>query len=283
MYDKTWWLKTLLKNHKPSIPLKNAMALGGLPTEVKGLVGIQQDPEHHPEGDVWTHTCMALDTAAAKFRELAWHGNASAEVVMFGTLCHDFGKASTTQFSEGRWRALGHAQAGVDPTKTFLSRLGFDLEFIARIGAIVQEHLTPVELYKLNQNEVVSDSTIRRLTARLQPATIEELIAVSYADVWGRGQEKIGTFDEGEWLLRRVRWIQEEDHAKIPDAFTGKDLVNIGLTPCPDFGIIVKLGNQLRDSLGTDFVSAEWLLKIAKHTEGLQGQAKNTRAVESMR
>ena len=32
--------------------------------EVKALIGVPQDPDHHPEGDVWNHTMAVLDAAA---------------------------------------------------------------------------------------------------------------------------------------------------------------------------------------------------------------------------
>ena len=50
----------------PSIGLQLALDLGvveRLWPELHALVGCQQDPEWHPEGDVWVHTLMVVDGA----------------------------------------------------------------------------------------------------------------------------------------------------------------------------------------------------------------------------
>ena len=51
--------KLLVRAHEPSRGLEALCELGVLPKlfpELEALVGCPQDPEHHPEGDVWTHT-----------------------------------------------------------------------------------------------------------------------------------------------------------------------------------------------------------------------------------
>lgn len=117
--ERLWeeFKKLLLKSNKPSLGLKASDTLGILNyfPELKALKGVPQDSEWHPEGDVWIHTLMVVDEAA-KLRNGTELKNLS---LMFGALCHDFGKPATTQFQNGRWRSLAHDQAGILPTELF--------------------------------------------------------------------------------------------------------------------------------------------------------------------
>ena len=59
--------KLLLRAAKPSIGFRFLEETGQLRffPELDALRGVPQDPEWHPEGDVWVHTLMVLDAAAA--------------------------------------------------------------------------------------------------------------------------------------------------------------------------------------------------------------------------
>ena len=84
--------KLLLIADKPSRGLDLALDLGvveRLWPEMMPLVGCPQDPEWHPEGDVWVHTLMVVDEARSRIDGLA-RGPAAA--MMLGALCHDLGK-----------------------------------------------------------------------------------------------------------------------------------------------------------------------------------------------
>ena len=65
-----------------------------LAPELVPLADTPQDPEWHPEGDVWTHTLLAMDQAAPLLEGL---DRPRALAVMLATLAHDLGKPSTTR------------------------------------------------------------------------------------------------------------------------------------------------------------------------------------------
>ena len=125
--------KLLLQAARPSIGFPLARDLGIIDQvlpEMVPLIGCEQEPEWHPEGDVWIHTLMVIDRA----REL--NGDLDRPrliTVMLGAVCHDLGKPATTAFIDGRIRSLDHEQAGVEPTISLLDRLnvhtidGFDV------------------------------------------------------------------------------------------------------------------------------------------------------------
>ena len=76
--------------------------------ELAALVGVAQDHEWHPEGDVWTHTMMVID-AAARLRQQ----DDDDLALMLGALCHDLGKPASTVQQRGRIRSPSHDVAGI--------------------------------------------------------------------------------------------------------------------------------------------------------------------------
>src|SRR5438552_6944189 len=151
--------KLLLRAQYPSIGLKWLGDLGVIDQwfpEIKALVDVPQDPEWHPEGDVFVHTGLVIDGARKLLDDLPY---AKQVTVMLAALAHDFGKPATTEFVDGRLRSRGHEEAGVSPAKSFLDRLkihtleGYDVR--AQVIALVREHLKPGEFFK--KREEVGD------------------------------------------------------------------------------------------------------------------------------
>src|SRR4029434_3279677 len=115
--------KLLLVAMKPSIGLALALDLGVIDQvlpELAPLVGCPQEPEWHPEGDVWVHTLMVVDQARRRIDDLD-RGRALA--VMRGAVCHDVGKPAVPAFIDGRIRSMGHEEGGVAPATNLLDRL----------------------------------------------------------------------------------------------------------------------------------------------------------------
>jgi tRNA nucleotidyltransferase (CCA-adding enzyme) len=156
------WKKLLLLAGRPSLGLAAVREMGALRffPELERLAGCRQDPEWHPEGDVWTHNLLVLDAAAPLRGETE-----RPLALMLGALLHDVGKPDTTVFEEGRWRSPNHEAAGEAPARRFLDRLTLERDLIEEVVALVREHLKPAHLWK--ERERVTDSAIRRLAQRV--------------------------------------------------------------------------------------------------------------------
>ncbi|MGQ0541032.1 MAG: CCA tRNA nucleotidyltransferase [Blastocatellia bacterium] len=230
--------KLFLKAQKPSIGLKWLYDLGVVDQifpELKALVGVRQEPEWHPEGDVDVHTLMVADEARKLIDDLPYERQVA---VMLGAVCHDFGKPPTTVFADGRWRSHSHDEAGVEPTVSFLDRLGiftlngFDVR--DQIVQLVRYHLKPGEYYKAKSP--VGDGAFRRLARKVEP---DLLYRVSKADSLGRNpdwlpKEKWFGSEAQEWFIEKVRELQIEKKAPDP-ILMGRHLIEIGLTPGREF------------------------------------------------
>ncbi len=230
--------KLLLKPARPSIGLKWLYDLGvvsQLFPEMQSLVGVPQEPEWHPEGDVDVHTLMVVDEARKLIDELDYPRQVA---VMLGALAHDFGKPPTTEFVDGRTRSRGHDEAGVEPTLSFLDRLGiFTLDGYDVRGQVVQlvrYHLKPGEYYKAKS--AVGDGAFRRLARKVEPGL---LYRVAKADSLGRNpdwlpKEKWFGSEAQEWFFEKVGELQVEKSAPEP-ILMGRHLIELGLTPSPQF------------------------------------------------
>ncbi|MBR5265696.1 MAG: tRNA nucleotidyltransferase, partial [Clostridia bacterium] len=96
--------EALLTMAKPSEYFEKYKNSGRFP-QLDALVGIEQEPRFHPEGDVWNHTMLVLDRAA-QLRCKAENPLG----FMLSALCHDLGKVTATAVVDGRIRALGHEE-----------------------------------------------------------------------------------------------------------------------------------------------------------------------------
>ena len=228
--------KLLLLAPRPSLGFALALDLGvvdRLWPEFKALVGVPQEPEWHPEGDVWVHTLMVIDQARLRIAGL---DRGPALSMMLGAITHDFGKPMTTAVIDGRIRSPGHEEAGVAPATSFLDRLnvhsfgGFDVRH-AVLG-LVAHHLKP-SAFKKAQTPV-SDGAFRRLA---QKVDLELLALLAKADCHGR----TGHFDCSamDWFLERARAIGVEHAAPAP-LVLGRHLIALGVAPGPQMGTMLK-------------------------------------------
>jgi tRNA nucleotidyltransferase (CCA-adding enzyme) len=228
--------KLLLLPTRPSIGFAAALDLGvvaRLFPELEALVGCEQEREWHPEGDVWVHTLLVVDEARARIDDLPRHARLA---VMLGAVCHDLGKPSTTAFIDGRIRSLGHEEAGVRPAASLLDRLnvraidGYDVR--AQVLGLTAHHLKPGAWHKVRGE--VSDGAFRRLA---QKVDLELLARLAAADCRGRP----GDFDctAMEWFVGRARSLGVE-HAAPKPILLGRHLLDLGLTPGPRVGRILR-------------------------------------------
>jgi tRNA nucleotidyltransferase (CCA-adding enzyme) len=194
--------------------------------EIQALKGVDQDPEWHPEGNVLRHTCHALDYWAKNLRT----GNKEDDLITaIAILCHDFGKATTTEFVNGRFRAHGHEEAGVIAAEEFLHRLR-QYELAEQVTPLVGNHLAPVRPF--------TKRSIRRLSTKVK--RMDLLCLVSKADTAGRppldpteSHPQIEGFEQA--------WRELDIPIGGPKPLVGGGFfLELGLKPGPEFGPALK-------------------------------------------
>jgi tRNA nucleotidyltransferase (CCA-adding enzyme) len=241
--------KLLLQAPRPSIGFTLARDLGvvgRLFPEIHALIGCPQEPEWHPEGDVWVHTLMVIDQARQRIDDL---DHPRQVALMLGAVCHDLGKPPTTAFLDGRIRSIDHEQAGVAPAASLLDRLnvhslgGFDVR--REVLGMTAHHLKPLAFYKADPR--AGDGAFRRLALKVD---LELLARLALSDCLGR----TGDFDCSgiHWFLDRARALGVEHQAPEP-LVKGRHLLAMGLAPGPRIGEILRqvYEQQLDGTIGT--------------------------------
>ncbi|MBI1908509.1 HD domain-containing protein [Candidatus Uhrbacteria bacterium] len=288
------WRKLLMQSEKPSLGLHFAMDVGiieELHPEVLALAGTPQEPEWHPEGNVWVHSCMVVDEAAAIARREALDDD-TALTMMLGALCHDFGKPCVTRVEEGRVRSHGHEDAGAAPTKAFLHALAIGEDTRDKVVGIVRDHMKPFRLWheETEKGTAISDGAIRRLAARIDPATIAELVLVTEADFRGRGPFPVpgkpgefafpGEYHAGAWLRDRAKKLGVFGAA--PEHLVrGGEIIDLGYPPGPGVGQIVRLADDLRDE--KDFCHYNIVTLLREVPADQSGNRDAAQAIERMK
>lgn len=251
------WLKWAAKSTVPSVGLRflaDTEWLEHFP-EIAALRGTPQDPEWHPEGDVFTHTAHCCD-ALVKLPEWQAADEHSRIAWMLAVLAHDFGKPSATHeaLRDGRMRIVspGHEQEGVEPALKFLERIHAPHAIRDRVPPLVANHLAHMQQ--------VTDRGVRRLAKRLEPETILGLCVVVTADHSGRPPKPPCVPEGAKALLAKAEELRLQISAPKP-ILQGRHLIAAGMKPGKEFKAILDAAfeAQLEGQFG-DLEGAEaWL------------------------
>ena len=264
--ERVWgeWDKWATKSAKPSRGLAVLEETGWLRhfPEIAALRGTPQEPEWHPEGDVFTHTQLCCDALvrlgvwrdAEAFRRRVW---------LLGVLAHDFGKPATTVRGERRGVARiispEHEAAGGPLADTFLARIGAPHELADWVRPLVLHHL----VHHSGPKAEFGASQVRRLARKLAPATVDDLCAVMLADAFGRPplspQESVSLIEK---LRARSRELELQHLAPRP-LMLGRHLLALGQPPGPAFKPLLDAAfeAQLDGTFADEAGGLAWLRK----------------------
>lgn len=182
--------------------------------EVKAFQGVQQPPQFHPEGDVWTHVLLMLREMGKTSPELAW-----------GVLLHDVGKPPTFRVAD-RIRFDGHAEVGEQMARRILGRLRFSNDAVERICAIVANHMRFMDAQRMKA------STLKRF---IRQPHFEEHLALHRLDCLSSN----GSLANYEYVSQALAAMPEEV-LRPPRLITGRDLIALGHAPGPAFSSLLR-------------------------------------------
>lgn len=226
--------KAVLKADKPSVffeVLRNTDQLSFWFPEVKALIGTEQSPVFHAEGDVWNHTMLVLDCSAAKRSKVS-----NPTAFMLSALTHDFGKTVCSEVKNGEIHAYRHETEGLPLVKSFLSRITNEKALIRYVMNMVEMHMKP--------NMMTADNASIKATNKMfdQSAAPEDLIYLASCDNLGSVTAHERPSRE-PFLLSRYAVYRE--YMARPYV-TGKDLVEAGIAPGDKFSEILAYAHKLR-------------------------------------
>ncbi len=233
--------KLFLKSSKPSVGFELLRELGVLKyfPELQALINCEQEPEYHPEGDVWIHTLMCLDELAKILEKEKIEDEYKKLYLFYAVLCHDFGKPFCTKEINGKITSYKHESLGIEPTISFLEKLSNEKKFIEIVCSLVKNHLIPFQLYLSHSSE----KAVKRLSLKVN---IEDLCLVCLADCLGRDiEDKCKCYDAINWLNEKAKEL-EIHNEPIKQLVLGRDLIALGYKPSKEFKEILEFAFDLQ-------------------------------------
>jgi putative nucleotidyltransferase with HDIG domain len=206
--------------------------------EVLPLIGCEQPPEWHPEGDVYTHTCIMLEMLEP---------DAPLELCL-ATLLHDIAKPPTqTTDPDGRIRFNGHDAMGAEMAETILTSLKYPNAVIRDAAHIVSRHMQFMNVQQMRK------AKLKRFMAEPTFPQEMELHRVDCASSNG--------FTDNYIFLNEKADEFANEPLIPPPLITGKDLIQRGLKPGPRFREILEeiQTEQLENRLATREEAMEYL------------------------
>jgi poly(A) polymerase len=181
--------------------------------EIAAMKGVEQSPEHHPEGDVWIHTLLMLEKL----------DNPSVPLAL-GTLLHDVGKPSTFQIAD-RIRFNGHVEVGVRMAEAICKRLRYSTSDTEQIMDLVANHMRFMDVHRMRE------STLKRF---LRKPRFEEHMELHRLDCLSSH----GSLASYEFVREKLAEVPPEV-LRPPRLLTGDDLIAAGYPPGPAFARIL--------------------------------------------
>ncbi len=228
------WRKALLTAATPSVFFTTLREMDQLDIwfpEIAALISVPQPPAYHAEGDVWNHTMMVLDAAAA-YRDRTENPYA----FMLAALAHDVGKAVTTTVDGDAIHAYGHETAGLPIAERLLRRITREKSVIAYALELIEHHMKP---YALAAADAAIKATNRLFDRVADPSA---LIYLAAADNAGR-ITAAPVPDRTAWLTERLALYR--DYMSRPYV-AGRDLIAAGLAADSRFTDYLAYAHKLR-------------------------------------
>ena len=231
--------RTLTESLRPGDALRELVALGLMKyiiPEILPMIGQEQPPQFHPEGDVFEHTVLMLNLMEKPQRPLA-----------YTVLLHDVGKPATAFMGADRLRFHGHERKSAEMAEEILRRLKLPVKEIKQILIAIDGHMRFKDVQKMNK------STLRRLMGAETFGLELELHRLDCS-----GSHRL--LDNYHYLLKKAEEMKNEPI--LPERWiTGKDLRELGIESGPRMGELIQLAYdaQLEDRFTDRTALLVWL------------------------
>ena len=204
--------------------------------EIEAMKGVEQSPDYHPEGDVFTHTMLTLS-----------HLDSPTETLAYGCLLHDVAKPVCIRRDEHRLTFYGHTEKGAEMAEELLKRLKRSRATWERVAYLVRNHLRHVQAPQMRL------STLKRF---LGEDGIDELLELARIDALSAN----GDLQHYRFCKQKLTELEEEEIHPEP-LLRGRDLIAMGFSPGPTFHIILKQVEeaQLGGELSSREEAMEWV------------------------
>jgi poly(A) polymerase len=179
--------------------------------EVAKMKGVEQPPQFHPEGDVWTHTLMLLEQLEPGCpMTLAW-----------GALLHDVGKPPTFRVAPDRIRFDGHVEVGVAMGAEICRRFRFSNDDTHQIVALIENHMRFADAPRMKASTLKRFFRLENFPEHLALHRMDCLAAHANLDIYN--------------FVCAAYDSMPEESVRPAALVTGRELIAAGYRPGPQF------------------------------------------------
>jgi len=207
------------KNRVRAIELMDELGLLELTLpELSKLKNVAQPPEFHSEGDVWTHTLLALEKLPDN----------CSDKVAWAVLLHDIAKPETQGFREhpkSKITFFEHDVESAEKAKEILKRFKFPNEFIEVVSWSISQHMRIIHAFR--------DMSERKKEKLFLNPNIETLLEQTRVDLLASekpdGSTDLSMYEEAVKLKEHLEKMppKEKEQVKKFDLISGKDIMEI--------------------------------------------------------
>ncbi|MBI1744021.1 CCA tRNA nucleotidyltransferase [Candidatus Acetothermia bacterium] len=201
--------------------------------ELSNCKGVPQPEKYHPEGDVYTHTLLALEVADRILR------GPDSPLVKFSLLLHDVGKPVALQNNHGE-HAGGHEVLGERMAIEVGKRLRLSNDEIEMLRFTVREHLRIAKLPEMGVGKQVK--YIKSTERAAEPISdlhrrftlFAQLLQLMVCDCEASAHKSSGWLPVVKTFVERLPQIQHLDELeRARKLLDGHDLLAMGMKPGP--------------------------------------------------
>ena len=206
--------------------------------EIVVMKGVEQSPDYHPEGDVFTHTLLLLS-----------HLHQPTETLAYGCLLHDVAKPACFRKDGEKITYYGHTDRGAEMAEEILKRLKRSRATWERVAYLVRNHLRHMQAPDMRL------STLKRF---LGEEGIDELLDLTRIDALSSN----GDLRHYQFCRDKQAELRETEIHPEP-LVRGRDLIAMGFAPGPSFSEILRQVEeaQLSGDLRSHEEAIQWIDK----------------------
>jgi len=249
--------RLLTESIKPGDAIRHLVKLGMMKhiiPEVIPMIGQQQPPQYHPEGDVFEHTVLMLNLMKDQDPSLFTSKKPAYTLreLVYTLLLHDVGKPPTASIGLGtdgkpRIRFDGHDVVGAEMAEVILQRLRLPKKEIQRMVEAIRGHMRFKEVQKMR------DSKVRKLIGK---DTFDLELELHRLDCLSSHRK----LDNYNFLLNYRKKLADEPILPEP-WLSGHDLIEMGFSKGKRIGQILKeaYDAQIENRFKTRGELLEWI------------------------
>ncbi|HLW72659.1 MAG TPA: HD domain-containing protein [Candidatus Babeliales bacterium] len=258
--------KLLLYSARPSHGIRWLQQIGRLHDvlpELAATVGVKQNPQWHPEGDVFEHSMQAVDAAAVIVQK--YDNEFDKLILLYAALCHDLGKVTTSCEIDGVIKSIGHEKDSKKFTRTLMKRITHNADLINAVSSLVLHHMAPLQFVKNKAKLPAYKRLANKLAHNVNMLMLIDLCIADKRGRNGNGHEPLTCHFPDVAIFQKNVELAGVSIGGVEPLLKGADLYDI-VPPGPRMGKLLEQAyeKQIEQGVTDKQVLKDYVMKLVK-------------------